>query len=356
VVPLDAAHRPFVPRTDACYLITGGFGGIGIALARWLVARGAKDLLLMGRTPRDLPEMAAWRERGIRVRAVAADVADATAVASALAGVRIAGVFHAAGIQDDALLFQQEWSRFEAVARAKVDGAQVLREALRGQPLDTFVLFSSVATMSGLVGAGAYVAANAALVALAARWRAENVPALCVQWGTWEGSGMARAGGEGLAAHWEALGLMPFPATNGIAALESLIAANAPHAIAARIDWARLADWAAREGGGAAMYATRLHSGDRPRGQTSGPVPGADLPQLVRGVVARVLGRAEDDPALERPFGELGLASLAAMELRAQLSARLGIPVPATLAFNHPSVDAVVKFLAKRLSKDAVPS
>ena len=60
VAPLELAHRPFTPRRGACYVITGGFGGIGGMLASWLVARGATDILLMGRTVRELPDAPSW--------------------------------------------------------------------------------------------------------------------------------------------------------------------------------------------------------------------------------------------------------------------------------------------------------
>ena len=357
VNPMEIPHLPFQARAGACYVVTGAFGGIGREIVGWLVARGATDLLLLGRNPRELPEASAWRDRGVRIRNAAVDVADAQAVAAAIAPltaqrVPLAGIFHAAGIRDDALLFQQDAARFEAVLRAKVDGARALREATRGQPLETFVLFSSVASMCGLVGAGAYVAANAALLALARAWRGQGVPALCVQWGTWEGSGMATASGARLGAHWEALGIVPFPAPAGIAALEALIASGRTEAIAARIDWPRLARWAASEGGGAAIYgeiAAPATPARAPSSHAEAPTARAgDLREVVRSAVAKVMALPEDHPDIDLPFGELGLGSLAAIELRSQLAARLGIPVPATLAFNHPSVDAVVRFLSRR--------
>ncbi|CAN5135069.1 hypothetical protein BH11PSE11_BH11PSE11_05030 [soil metagenome] len=404
VLPLRLPQQPFIAKPAACYLISGGFGGIGCQLAGWLVERGARDLMLIGRTVRELPQAAQWMAQGVRIRAVAADVADHAAITAAVAnlvteGVQLAGVFHTAGIQDDALLYRHAWPDFAEVLRAKVDGARVLRsatrDATRAQPLDMFVLFSSVSALCGLTGAAAYAAANAALGALARRWRAEGVPALSVMWGSWEGSGMVTDGSAQLAKHWEALGIQPFAPVKGTAALEALMAANLSEAIAADLDWEKLARWARAEGAGTKLYQDFAWE-SAAIAQTSSPAthhatfqstfqgtaqspgfeqpptpstvpaastPPADAPAsstaildeaglqaIVRESVAKVLGKSVNDPALDLPFGELGLNSLAAIELRSQLSARLGIAVPATVAFNHPSVYAVVKFLGKRMA------
>jgi acyl transferase domain-containing protein/acyl carrier protein len=378
IMPMVLPQKPFLPRATACYLISGGFGGIGRALASWLVERGARDLMLVGRSIRALPEAAEWLARGVRIRAIAADIADPAGISAALAGlaadgVPLAGVFHTAGIQDDALLYRHAWQDFAEVLRAKVDGAKVLHDATLGQPLDAFVLFSSVSALCGLTGAGAYAAANAALGALARRWRASGVPALSVMWGTWEGSGMATAGSAQLATHWDHLGILPFAASRGTAALEALLTADLAEAVAADIDWEKLARWARADGAGAKLYenctpdpaalpvtAAGIVNTQASLGTNTTQVPDAvrsemalselDLNAVVRESVAKVLGLAVNDPALDQPFGELGLNSLAAIELRTQLSARLGIAVPATVAFNHPSVGAVTKFLRKRMA------
>ncbi|MCB1921875.1 MAG: SDR family NAD(P)-dependent oxidoreductase, partial [Candidatus Competibacteraceae bacterium] len=228
--PLTVKYKPFVARPDAAYLITGGMGGIGRHVAGWLIARGARHLLLMGRTVRECPERAAWEAQGAQIRTVAADVANADALVKMLAdldaeGLPLAGVFHVAGVTADQLLFRQDWPGFAQALRAKAEGALVLHQATQNRPLDCFVLFSSITALCGLAGTGAYAAANAALDALA-RWRRhQDLPALSIQWGTWEGSGMTAAAGEELAAQWQAHGLMPFSPTTGLAALEALLSA-----------------------------------------------------------------------------------------------------------------------------------
>jgi len=356
VVPLAARPSGFAIRPDAAYLVTGGFGGIGRAVAGWLAGRGAGEIVLLGRTLRDLPEAENWRALGARLRTVAADVADPTALAGVLAaldadGVPLAGVFHCAGVTADALLADVGRVELERALRAKTEGALALDRATRDRGLDCFVLFSSITALSGLVGTGAYAAANAGMDAIARGRRAKGLTALSVMWGTWAGSGMADAADPALAAQWQRHGIAPFDAATGLAALETLLAADATEAVAGKVDWSRLARWCVEEGSGASLYARVAQLPvAQPKGEKAGPVTQGDLEEVVRAAVAAVVGRPIDDPILDRPFGDLDLGSLAAVELRNRLSSQLGVPIPATLAFNHPSVAGVVRFLAGRIT------
>lgn len=363
VVPLPVAAKRFAVRPDAAYLVTGGFGGVGRAVAGWLVERGARELVLVGRTVRELPEAAGWRANGVVVRSEAADVADVVAIGAILRaldadGVPLAGVFHCAGVTADTLLANAGAAEIARVLRAKTEGALALDRATRGRALDAFVLFSSITALCGLVGTGIYAAANAGLSAVARRRRVEGLPALTVMWGTWAGSGMAAAAGAELAAQWAEHGIAPFDVGSGLAALEVLLAADETEAVAGRVDWERLARWCRQEGSGANLYERVASDASTPqpivesrRAWTSG-----ELAAVVRSAVAAAVDRAVEDPMLDRSFGDLGLGSLAAVELRNRLSGQLGVPIPATLAFNHPSIAAVVRFLAGRVTVSADPA
>jgi len=361
VVPLSVPAGRFAVRPDAAYLVTGGFGGVGRAVAGWLVERGARELVLVGRTVRELPEAAGWRASGVRVRTEAADVSDEVAIAAILRaldadGVPLTGVFHCAGVTADTLLANAGAAEIERVLRAKTEGALSLDRATRGRALDAFVLFSSITALCGLIGTGIYAAANAGLSAVARRRRVEGLPALSVMWGTWAGSGMAEAAGADLAVQWAEHGIVPFDAATGLAALEALLAAEVPEAVAGRVDWERLARWCRQEGSGASLYDRLVASGapaPQPIVESRRAWTSAELTEVVRAAVAGVVDRAVDDPMLDRSFGDLGLGSLAAVELRNRLSGQLGVPIPATLAFNHPSVAAVVRFLAGRVTVSA---
>ena len=353
---LRAAPNKFIARKDAAYLITGGLGGIGRLLAGWLIDRGARNLLLVGRGARELPEREAWQARGATIRVALADVADPLALGDVLSsldseGIALAGVFHVAGLTADELLYRQSWDDFARVLPAKAEGAAVLHELTRDRTLDLFVLFSSITSLCGLAGNAAYATANASLGAMARARRAQGLPALNVYWGTWRDSGMAESAHADLAAQWEEHGIHSFPSCAALAALETLLGGEQTEAVVASADWSRLAHWAKQEGSGSELYAEFLDQAPASPPPARKPASSHDLDSVVRDILAGLLRLSPTDPALDRPFGELGLDSLAAIELRNRLAESLGIPIPATLAFNHPSRKAVVSFLSKRLNK-----
>ncbi|MGH7031508.1 MAG: SDR family NAD(P)-dependent oxidoreductase, partial [Stellaceae bacterium] len=178
-------------RGDATYAITGGAGALGRHLARWLAERGARHLLLLARRPAEVEIPNA------EIRLVTVDVADEAAVRRALSGLSypLKGVFHLAGELHDATAARLTRDQLDAVLRTKLRGAQVLDRVTAEHPLDLFVLFASLAGVTGSPGQANYAAANAALDALAHARRACGLPALSVDWGAWQGAGLAKGRG-----------------------------------------------------------------------------------------------------------------------------------------------------------------
>ncbi|MBK8257161.1 MAG: SDR family NAD(P)-dependent oxidoreductase [Polyangiaceae bacterium] len=204
-------------RNGGVFLITGGLGGIGMELAEDL-ARAANNakLVLIARTPpppadkspnlletepdspaaRRVQRILALQKLGAEVVVEAADVRDPAQVEAVVRRARerfgaVHGVIHAAGAIDDGLMVMKTLESAHAVLGAKVEGALALEAALRGQPLDFFVLFSSVSSLLGLQGQVDYAAANAFLDAFARVWTQREVsPAVAVNWGAWQNVGM----------------------------------------------------------------------------------------------------------------------------------------------------------------------
>jgi NAD(P)-dependent dehydrogenase (short-subunit alcohol dehydrogenase family)/acyl carrier protein len=365
--------EPIVIRGDATYLITGGLGGLGLQAARWLVEQGARQIMLMGRTA---PSSAAHAEidqlgqHGAHVIVAQADVSQADQIAAALAKIDPAtplrGVIHAAGALADGVLVQQTDDRFVAVLAAKQAGAWNLHKLTQDQPLDFFVMFSSIASVLGSVGQGNYAAANAYLDALAHTRRAQGLPALSIDWGPWSEVGMAAA----LSAHDQdrrrAQGLGFLTPAQGTQALAQTLQQDVAQLLVLPIDWRRyvgsnavppllreVAQAAPIEKARAAAFTIDVAQ------QVFAAAPNqrrSIVQQHVRAHATKVLGLGAAhtiDP--RRPLSELGLDSLMAVELRNALGVSLKRSLPATLLFDYPTLETLTDFLLKELSLSEPP-
>ncbi|HET7469027.1 MAG TPA: type I polyketide synthase, partial [Gemmatimonadales bacterium] len=355
-------------------LVTGGTGGLGAHVARWLARQGARHLVLASRRGPGAPGAAALeaelRGLGARVAVVACDASDRAALSALLAqraadAPPVSAVFHAAGAVHTAPIAATTLAEFAEVASGKVAGARHLHELLDPAAVEVFVTFSSLAGAVGNVHQGAYAAANAFLDALAEHRRGEGRPATSIAWGPWAGDGMA-ADPE-LQALLHARGLSAMAAPRALAALEQELAAGEATAIVADVDWGRLAAAliarprslldelpGARRAlearfdgtspsGGATDLAVRL------RGRSEHEQLD-ELLALVRAETAAVLGYADADRVdLHKGFAELGLSSLSAVELRQRLSRATGLRLPATVSFDHPSPRHVAAYLREQL-------
>jgi acyl transferase domain-containing protein len=329
---------------DGLYLVTGGGGALGRALAGWLRERGAGRVVLAGRT--------AVR----RVDTVQLDVTDAAAVSALIKDLRRAqpplrGVFHLAGVADDAVLPGLSWERFERVLAPKVRGASNLHQATSGLDLDHFVLFSSIASLLGSPGQGAYAAANGFLDALAAHRRSLGLPGLSVQFGPWAGDGMAARAGAALERQWTGRGVTLLEPAAALRSLDRLLGGMDAQAAIVQADWTRLAQTLRRP----ALLTDLAESPAVPApsaaaaSATVDSMAAGSLEERVGALAAKVLGL----PGGQRPdraaslFSQ-GLDSLLALQLRTHLQEVVGLSsLPVTFLFDHPSISALVRALEK---------
>ncbi|MFI0809396.1 SDR family NAD(P)-dependent oxidoreductase [Streptomyces echinatus] len=361
---------------EGTVLVTGGTGSLGRLLARHLVTRhGVRQLLLAGRggrvpEPGVLDELAAL---GATVTVAACDVTDRAELAALLASVPaehpLTAVVHAAGVLDDGLLTDLTPERLEAVMRPKTDAAWHLHELTRGLGLAAFVLFSSAAGTLGAAGQANYAAGNAFLDALAARRRAEGLPALSLGWGLWDtGEGMAAGLGETELRRLARDGILPLPADRALDLFDRALTAGAARAadrallLPVRVQVTADAPALVRALAPTAVRRTARTETGTPA--SAEPLPGrlarlgaADglrlLVETVCGHVADVLGHGSGsavDP--QRPLGDLGVDSLAALELRNRLGADTGLRLSTTLTFDHPTADALARYLLAELGGD----
>ncbi|TMQ10166.1 MAG: acyltransferase domain-containing protein [Deltaproteobacteria bacterium] len=257
--PARGPRCPVVWRKDATYLVTGGLGGIGLEVARFLVELGARRLLLLGRSP--LPPRSTWRdvparsrdaERIARVRAIeslgasvhvmAVDVGDEAALTRALAlheregWPEIRGVIHAAAISSVRAATSIDVAALDADLRPKVAAAQTLDRWFRDRPLDFFVASSSLSAVLPSPLLASYAAANGFLDALMRDRRARGLAAATIDWGMWSDVGLAarHEAAEARDRGWSSGSLSP---RQGLEALADVLAAGDAYAIIARMDW-----------------------------------------------------------------------------------------------------------------------
>ncbi|MEU0150246.1 type I polyketide synthase [Streptomyces sp. NPDC006288] len=361
-VPADG-ERPL----GGTVLVTGGTGALGAHVSRWLAAGGTRHLVLIGRRGLEAPGAAALHDEltgiGARVTVAACDASDRGALAGLIEGldadgVHIDAVVHAAGVVDDGLLHTMTRQQLDGVWAAKATAAAHLDELLRGRKLSAFVLFSSLSGTLGAVGQAGYAAANAYLDALAETRHRAGLPALSVAWGPWDGGGMAADGH--LAERMREAGLIPMEAGAALRALEAALTGDASCTVISDVDWSRLT---------AARPSPLLTELAAPADPATAGVPGgaaalrlevlalradarrAVLLDAVRAQAAEVLGHTSVEPVEpETPFSALGFDSLLALDLRARLGTLTGLALPATLAFDHPTADALARHLLDELS------
>ncbi|TCO44758.1 type I polyketide synthase [Actinocrispum wychmicini] len=341
-------HAEVVPaeewRPAGTVLVTGGTGGLGGHVARWLARNGAEHLLLVSRRGADAPGAAdLMAELGTQVTIAACDVADRDALAALLAEHRVDAVIHTAGVIDDGVIDTLTPERAANVLKSKVDAAVNLHELTTD--LSAFVLFSSLAGTLGGPGQGSYAAANAFLDALAQQRRADGLPATSIAWGAWAGGGLAD--GE-VGERLRRSGMIPMSPKRAIAALQQALDERRTFVAIADVDWDRY---------GPAFVATRPSPALREITWT-GPTPEPqrltspeDILELVREQAAAVLGYEQVD-AIEpgRAFRELGFDSLTAVELRKRLAELTGLRLPVTLVFDHPTATALARHLSDELT------
>ncbi|MBA0052624.1 SDR family NAD(P)-dependent oxidoreductase [Streptomyces sp. AJS327] len=353
-----AAPVAFDPRGTV--LITGGTGGLGALLARHLVAKhGVRHVLLAGRRGTRAPGAAelaaAIRELGGTAHIENCDVSDREALARLLADIPadrpLTAVVHAAGVLDDGVIGSLTPERISTVLRPKLDAARHLHELTRRTELSAFVLFSSASGVFGAPGQGSYAAGNAALDALAQHRHALGLPAVSLAWGLWsEGMG-ARLGGRDL-DRVTGSGLTTLDAEEGLALFDHALHLDEPLLLPAPLDL--------RPSAGPVPPLLRgLLRGPARRAAATGPRSAGTewseerLADVLRTRVAAVLGHGDGASlAMDSPFTDLGLDSLAAVELRNGLATETGLRLSATLIFDHPTPAALLAHLVGELVGD----
>ena len=377
-----AGPLPVPLRADGTYLVTGAFGALGRLLCRHLVRRGARRLVVMGRTR--LPDRTTWHALapgaaadcvrfvqdlealGAQVIVAPVDVTDEAALSSWLSGFRtlgypaLRGVFHAAGQVRDTLVGQMDRDTFDAVYDPKVVGSFLLHKHTAADPLDHFVVFSSIASLMTTAGQTNYAAGNAFLDALAHHRRAAGLPALSIDWGPWATGMIAELG---LIEHYRNNRGMSCLAPNaGIDVLDRILGQDrAQFLVATVVDWPVFLAWypvlptlvadvsagsaapAAREGGSFLELFRATAEAERY------PL----VAERFTAVVAHVLRASAAQIDAQTTLNALGLDSLLAIELRNRVVAELGPSLPVVTLLSGATVDKLTGLVHASLTEAA---
>ncbi len=359
--PRSTIHDP-----QSTILITGGLGALGLKVAAWLIAKGARYLLLAGRTAPKVEAQALIQklgQAGAKIVVAQGDVANEAEAAVVLDHIAqhhlppLKGIIHAAGVLDDGVLLQQSWPRFANVLAPKMKGAWNLHVLTQELPLDFFVLFSSIAAVFNSPGQSNYAAANAFLDGLAHYRQSLGLPALSLNWGPWAEAGMAVEN----RARRANTGLEAIAPDQGLQAFEEALKKSAAQLIVAPIEWAKFlqqfhgvamppllevmaqtAPQVAREKTTTAALLQALEAAP----------PKARYDLLLAELSAMAVktlglpGHEALDP--QKPLSATGLDSLMAVELRNALNHALGRSLPASLLFDYPTLASLAEFLFKK--------
>lgn len=357
----------FMLKADASYLITGGLGMLGRQAAKWLAEKGATQVVLISRrspgeaTQRFLLDIEAL---GCEVIVHSADLGLRSDVETMFQHFGsdlkpLAGVIHAAGLLNDALIGDQTWESFEKVLAPKINGAKLLDEFTRELSLDFFVLYSSVASVLGSPGQSNYATGNAYLDGLAFQRRANGLPAISINWGPWT-AGMADD--ERIIKRLRLQGISPLEVAEAHAAMEQILTADLPQATVIDVDWRRM-----RLGlGGESPPLLERLTPSRKKSQMGDSAFVTQLKRLkgnarkellittVQSTFQGILNTAEA-PETDRPLIEMGLDSLMAVEFSTELQMKLGdqFVVGPTMLFDHPTIDAISDHLLEMVSGEA---
>jgi thioester reductase-like protein len=369
-------------RPDGTYLITGAFGGIGVALAHWLGRAGAGRLVLLARTR--LPARSRWdgelevpvRSRveavrslerlGVEVEVVACDVTDEAAMTRLFRKLRdgrrpLRGVVHAAGVSAPQFVRDVQPEAYRAVWRPKVIGGWLTHRLSEGAPLDFFLGFSSIAATWGSQHLASYAAGNAFLTGLAHQRAAAGNPGLAVEWGPWASS--SGLFGEDVMEFLKSTGLRPLAPDQCLHLLGALLDSGEPHHVVCAADWSvfkpvmearierPLLAGLAVDGSPEAAEPTELRAellaaGDE--GPSSAAIRGGLLSGYLRAVGAEILGVAPDEIDPEADLMDGGLDSVMVMDVVRRCKRDLGLAVKASKLFERTTLEDWVDLLMEQ--------
>ncbi|MBP5974474.1 LLM class flavin-dependent oxidoreductase [Brasilonema sp. CT11] len=353
---------------DATYLITGGLGALGLAVAQWLVSQGVRHLVLTGRrqpSAKAEATIADMEHAGVEVLVVQADVSQPHEMMQLMAkvqasGLPLRGVVHAAGVPGYEAIKDIKLKTLESVLRPKVVGTWLLHQLTQEMELDFFVVFSSAACIWGSKGQAHYAAANAFLDVFAHYRHSLRIPTMSVNWGPWAG-GMISLEAQNLLAQMGIAALQP---DSAVAALGCLLEAQCVQTTVADVDWTIFKELYEVQGQRRLLESIEVQSQkelEQHLVQSSDLVQrlkaAADIKRqnlliaYIQSAVAKVLGLDSSQIDVQQSLNNLGLDSLMAVELRNRVKTELGVDISIIKFIEGVSITALATEISEELTQ-----
>lgn len=358
-LPLDIRNGDYESiqfKEDATYWIAGGLGGFGLQIARWMIDKGAKSIVLSSRrrevdasVKTTISEMIA---AGARIAVLPADITKESDVQRVLDTIDnelppLKGIIHSAMILEDKLLVDLDRPTLERVLRPKVVGAWNLHKATTDLDLDYFVLFSSLSSVFGHAGQANYSAANAMLDSLAYHRTSLGLPATVMNWGHLGEVGYL-AEREQLGQRLERQGVLSFTVEQATNCLEYALQTESIQLSVLRMNWSVWRGLGITNRVSPRFAHLLMHTEEESANYTviTGEVlRQADnaqrlnlITQALRTKTGQLLGIASDQIQSERALLEMGLDSLMAVEMRNWIEGQLEINVPISALMRSESL------------------
>ncbi|NEP50093.1 MAG: SDR family NAD(P)-dependent oxidoreductase, partial [Moorea sp. SIO3C2] len=341
-------HKPFTVRKDATYLIAGGLGGVGLLVARWLVEKGARHLVLIGRSgvketaKNQLQEL---EQAGAQVMVAQADISNLESLTKVWSEIEqnmppLKGVINSATVVDDTLIESHNWQRFVKVMTPKVQGSWNLHLLTQNHSLDFFMLFSSMVYLLGIEGAANYAAANAFQHTLAYYRKSLDLPAITINWGTILGIGLEPQLKASEKFQNQGRGIEPILPQKAVEALELLLGTNAIGVGVTPINWSQFIEKLP------GVVSPPLFFEDLTVSQTEKSVKTYQLLEKIKTAsisekenllvahlqseIAQVLRIKDSQIDIQQPLNTMGVDSLMALELRNLIKSQLEVTLPVT--------------------------
>lgn len=368
---LEVPVTKFKLNEKYTYLVAGGTGGFGFATVKWLVAKGAKYIMLLGRRERLDSEQMQYidsvRINGVEIQHRQCDIADPVALKKILREIDsvnhpLKGIIHSAMVLDDCMIRNLNDDSFTRVLEPKIAGAWNLHQLTRESNLEFFVLYSSATTCLGNPGQANYVAANAYLEALARYRKSLGLPALAIAWDAIMDTGYLARNESLREAFKKRLGINGITTEQAFMGLEMALENSFEDTIFMNANWSAIRKLLPIMA--APMYANVIH-GLEDNEEMGGT---ADLKELIKGLsreevhvlisgllgdeVAKILQLSRDKVEYNRPLQELGVDSLMAMELVAAIESRFSITIPVMALTDNITVDSLAVRITRMVMGD----